>query len=386
MFSSPLVITLLGYSLLCFIGLASCLIGASLYDLKEAKIDNQIRKHPYTKKNRFRPLISIVVYISNNNQNVQACLESIRKSNYHHYEIIVVDDTNTINRNIKTIVTKFSTRYPKITIHLLQRRKKTTQISAIAAGIKKWGHGQLVINLAADALLDKQALRNSSRHFISNKLAVLVPNIQVAPSPSLIGLFQQFDQLVRSSAKKLISISGLKHMSTSFNIIYRRSSKVNLNSLQNTKYAHNVLVITAPKETCLGFLRSYYLAKLQAFSSLTVPGINFNKPSSLRKIVLGFYAILFQMVVILTPFVISYLFYLAAYFKQSALYGLSWTIFSLVLLSMVWSKNHITLFRKLRLTVLVPLMYIPFYIMSIFHLLVMYVVAVKSVLKKPKIA
>lgn len=58
--------------------------GLTLHDVREIRQDNEYRQHPYARKWRKRPLVSIVI----DGHPTQACLQSIRSWHYRNVQIV----------------------------------------------------------------------------------------------------------------------------------------------------------------------------------------------------------------------------------------------------------------------------------------------------------
>lgn len=357
-------------------GLASMIIGAGLYDIKEAKLKHNFLLHPYTNQNKLRHKILIIIYVGKNTNTVLNCLQSIYKSSYHNYEVIVVDDTHNSSTIIKSEVKTFELKYKNI--KLFRRRKITSRSNSIKAAIIKNNKNDLIMVINPDSILHKNALRNINRHFLAKQLKVLFPNEQIIFAFSLVSVYQSVNQLLKHSIKKLLSLIKSANLFEESCVVFRRSSKSKHHSsrLDLVKYGADVNIRIIPSKSWASLLLSFYghqknkNIKIKLFTELE----NIIKKDKFRdnqvyKLLLAIPINILLTCLFMTPLLITYMLYLATYFKLPIYYGVGWAIFSVLLLCLIIINNNIRSTEKLHLLLLVPLVYPIYYLIHTLRLI-----------------
>jgi poly-beta-1,6-N-acetyl-D-glucosamine synthase len=379
------------------------LIGASLYDLKEAKKRLGLKK---TRKKRYQPLISVIIPAHDEALVIERCLTSISKNAYKKYEVIVVNDAS--KDDTKQIVETFIKKHPKLKIRLLSKRKNVGRGGAINAGFKAHGKGELIMALDADCVLDKQALKNAVQHFEADPgISALAANIRVMEHPSILGILQEFEYLTAFRSKKFNVVSDSEYIVGGAGAVYRRDVFKQLKGFDESMwtedialslsiaqlgnkafrlyYASDVEIYTEPVPTYLGLFRQRYRWKLGSLQALFAHRDLFFKRGKDHSKALGWFrlplVIWGEIMLLLEPILVTYFLYLALNFRNPTLYGIVWLVMSLILAFTVWADERLPLRKKLRLTFFVPIMYPLFYIMSFIQIAAMF----KSVFNRKKI-
>ena len=118
------------------------------------------------KKNDY--FISIIIPTYNEENVIGNLIESIIKSNYKNYEIIVIDDNS--KDNTTKIVNKYANKYDNINL-LIKRGLKGKPQSLNEAYEKS--KGDIVLFLDADSILDKDYLESHICLFNDNKINMI---------------------------------------------------------------------------------------------------------------------------------------------------------------------------------------------------------------------
>lgn len=334
--------------------------------MREAKIKHINRARQYVKHNRHKRLISVVVYVNTVNQAVSECLESIRKNTQRSYEIILIDDTQSSEKALKVIADRFIKKYPKTKLHTLRRKKKTSSSAAINAGIKKFARGEIVLVIGGTYALDPDTLKNLSRQFTNKQLAIVNANIQTPFYPSLPALCDLYGQFIAAIPRKLFSTAGLPLHKSVSGYAYRRNTNLSrLYAKCIVKYADDVMLYRAPlkswKSLFTRIVSSWLIESNHTLAHRTQKN-RLTLKQYFSKIAHYFFRAICIALVITTPLVMSYLLYLAVYFKQTALFGLSWAIFTIVIMGVVMKINYLKLPHKILLVAVVPATYYMFYL------------------------
>lgn len=386
------------------------LIGMSLYDLLEANKQRERAKHPNIKRFRLKPLISIIIPAHNQASTIERCLQSIVKNSYRKFEIIIVDDAS--NDDTKIIVNKFIKSNPSRNIRLLSKRKRAGRGAAINYGFKKWAKGELIMALDADSVLDKQALNNIARHFTQNDISILAPNQRFLHHPSVIGLLQQFEYLVNVRPKKLNAALNAEYSIHGSGAVYNRdifkqlkgfdpyahspTASLSLaiankgNKQSRLFYASDAAVYNEPVIKYKDLFRLRYHRRLGNWQALVEhKRLLFSVDKNTTKTLTWFRLPLFiwgELMVLLEPLVLAYFIYIAVVLNQPLPLLLIWASMTFVLGFTVWADRQLALRQKLRLLVLLPIMYPMLIFMTVLQAttLIMSLLAIRKITRPNK--
>ena len=79
-----------------------------------------------------------------------------------------------------------------------------------------------------------------------------------------------------------------------------------------------------------------------------------------------------ELMLLLEPLLITYFLYLAIVFNKPFLFGITWLAVSFLLGFAIWADDQMTLRKKLRLAIYIPIMYGLLYIMTFIQVLAMF--------------
>ncbi len=335
-------------------------------------------RHPNAKQYRKKPLISVIVIAQNNEETIENTLNSIIKNTYRKHEVIVVDNAST-DATANT-VKDFIKGHRKYSIKLVSKRRPVLLKSAIEAALTKKPKGSLIMVLDGTSLLDKFALKTASQHFAEEDISVLIPSDRIQDYPGLIGLMQQFEQPLNVQSHKLglgIDSTGI---TGGYGTIYKRAALTRLKRFIGTTWADNkevekasksfanktlpsyfasdIVITHAPLEFYGDLLRNYYwriagnIATLSNQARLFTP---LSQPSIIRRI-RPFISVLSGLTLLIEPFVVGYLAYVAIHFKMPAFYLIVWLAMS-ALLGLALMKEQSSWRDRLKKALLLPIMY-----------------------------
>ncbi len=371
------------------ITLLAQVVGANLYDLREVKKQQRYNRTPQARRYRRRPLISVIVLTHNDEDKVEACLQSLLQSSYRKLEIIVVDAAS--QDKTKQLVKTRIAQNPKKVIRLFAKHATGNNNEAIAAGYQKYGSGELIMLLNAGGVVDNHALSKAVQHFNSdNRIGVLSPAYHIIPMPSVLGLFQKYENMVRFRAKKLISVTNSDYTGSGEGAIYRRSvflsllmsakgSRLNpvmvgLTMLQlgnkhvQSYYASDVVISTKPQQSLLAFYRYRYQIHAERLQALAAQRhLLFNHNANYTRFLTWFrlpFAICVEAATLVLPVLLGYSLYLAFALRQPQLLVLSWAVLALYLLFAIWGDDRLRFIQKAMYSLGIPVTYGLFYLVS----------------------
>ncbi|PJE65602.1 hypothetical protein COU91_00775 [Candidatus Saccharibacteria bacterium CG10_big_fil_rev_8_21_14_0_10_47_8] len=280
-------------------GATSVITGAAIYNVLAAKRQRRLLKHPFARRLRRRPLISVVVVDAECDANsLKQCLLSIAKNGYPKHEI------------------------------LLTGRTKNTSIIRTA----KQARGELIVVLYGPAELAPGVLKNVVWRFATDtKLRTLTLKQQSFSNASLPGLVQRFGELADGQLKKLLDVAGSRRRRYASDIvIYGRNRGA------------SAVIFRA------GAAKAVAPAVQKATGAIT---------AGLQRLWLAIGLLLG-----------SYGVYLALTRSTAYLLAIIWLGLSVFLWLAVWDDEHLKLWQKSKLSLLVPVMLGPLYLAALLRL------------------
>ncbi|MFC6601732.1 glycosyltransferase [Ectobacillus funiculus] len=144
----------------------------------------------------FQPLVSVIIAAYNEEKVISRTVQSILKSDYQHYEIIVVDDGSQ-DRTFAIVSENFSSNER---VHLI-RKKNGGKSSALNRGIQK-AKGDIIIAIDADTIISHKAMSLLVRHFIDKKVAAVSGNMRVGNMRNLLTISQHIEYVTGFNLEK----------------------------------------------------------------------------------------------------------------------------------------------------------------------------------------
>lgn len=381
-----------------FLHMGLYIIGANLYDIKQFVRHRRPLRKPAGKS----PLVSLVIPAYNEEASIERCLDSIRKNTYRKVEIFVHND-NSKDRTA-AIVRAYQKKYPHVQLRLVNRRRQIGKAEGANYCIKRYAKGDLVMTLDADCTLEKHAIKRAVDHFRDPKVVGVAANVKITDSPSVLGLLQQFEHMIGYRSKKFYTLANCEFVVGGVASTYRMdvlqraglydtdtqtediglSMKIVVQADKGERivYAADVLAMTDPVLTFKGLLRQRYRWKLGMIQNLLKYRRLFGNVSSRYSKSLTMYRIpmayLSELLLLLEPFLLGYLFYLSLTYHTNALFVGAYFTITLYVLMGIWPDEHMSIGKKVIQSLYAPIMYFVFYIMDIVQIL-----SILAVLAKP---
>lgn len=374
------------------------IIGASVYEVTQTKQRLQQKLHPYVRRYRLRPLVSVIVFAHSRTPVIEGCLDSVLQSSYRKLEIIVVDiDSCDTTRQL---VRQYATGHPKKSIRLYAKRRQTSQLDALTYAYKKYVNGELVVLLDTSHRVSKHALSQAAVHFqVDPRLGVLNPHFTVRARYSTVGLFQKFEQLLKYRSKKFNSAFNAEYVASSEGAIYttailgrllrlgaRRAgthTRLGLPMLQlgnkdvRSSYASDVVIYHAPAASFRAlFQQRYSVQRSRLLALMQSRRLFFTRDLSYSKFLTWFrlpFALVVGITALFIPVLATYFLYLAVSLHQPALLLAACLVVSVLVASAIWGDDQLGLRQKLAYCMLIPITYGWFFLLSFVSYLVILV-------------
>jgi cellulose synthase/poly-beta-1,6-N-acetylglucosamine synthase-like glycosyltransferase len=329
-------------------------IGAHVYDAREINKQRRLSLHPHARQYRRRPLISVIVSAHNDERVIERCLDSLSRSTYHKFEVIVIDSAS--QDQTKTIVKRFIAEHPRKAIRLFARKNVSQISTTIKIGYKKYGSGELILLLTAQDIVDRQALNKAVRYFnAESDIGAISLRRRLLSNLTAIGLLQHYIELLGHRSQKFTSMSHTGYISayvrTSGAAMYRRETLLGNNKLR-AYYASDVIAYTEPLPSLYRLMQKHYRLQLDHLQALR----------DRRRLVP--FTVCAGLAALCVPVLLSYFIYLAVSLHEPTFLLLSWVALSVWLLTAIWGDQQLRLWHKATYSTLIPVTYALFYIIS----------------------
>jgi glycosyltransferase involved in cell wall biosynthesis len=299
----------------------------SWYDFRLALIKKRTQQASDKLTKSRQPFITIVIYTQNHASSITRCLDSITKSRYTNYRIVVADHKST--DTTRQIAKAFAASHPKQSIKLYNARDTLSRNEVIQRAIKKVPASDYSMIIDGSVEITENALRSAMANFLINEnLDHLVLRNYSNAELSMRSLVPHFFGLTKNTIYKALSAVGFLRPTDSAVSI----TKQNTHNGPHT-YASDI---------------TYHQDKALVRS----------KPSIIRLLLTLIICILF------IPLV-GYWMWTAATLRSNLLLTLSWIVLSISLLAVIWSDSLVKINQKIELTVTVPFMYFFLYVHAV---------------------
>lgn len=173
--------------------------------------ERHISKEPPVLKRR--PLVSVLIPAHNEEETIADAVRSIFSNRYDNLEVIVINDAST--DGTKAVLQGLLREYPHL--RLLHLRKNMGKAHGLNLALAM-SHGEIIVTLDADSMLDERAIEWAVWHFITfprvgavtgnprvRNRSTLLAKIQTAEYSSVIGLIKRAQRLMG----KVMTVSGV---------------------------------------------------------------------------------------------------------------------------------------------------------------------------------
>jgi glycosyltransferase involved in cell wall biosynthesis len=325
-------------TILWFIGggtqLASGILGNIAYDLRRVRA---LRDTPATKQ---PANITVVLYVKNDREVIADTLTSLVRIPGHKLRVIVIDDAS--KDNSQKAVKQFISNHPSANIQFIAKRKSITNLAEAVRTAKKKISPGLVITLNASQTIDTEYIDTLIKRFSRlGSLQELRPAVHTSFQPAVTNVIAQFDGLTQNSSDKLAYALKASLPPRPESSVYT-SSYFNKSGTGNKSNSYGIhddsLALRQRIAPGLRTLtRSYHATIREQRPMLRVFGFSWN---------------------LLYVFGIGYFCYLAGSAGYTEPFILAWLLVSIIYAQCVFSAGYLRLAMKLKLMLLVPMMFV----------------------------
>ena len=176
-------------------------VSSVVYDLKTSRTS----QHSLKNKSRKRPKVTIILWVNNNEHNIEKSLKSIYKNNYRKIELIIIN--NASSDDSKNIINNFKKAYPKRDIRIINKRKSGMIHKSSVEAYKKYGHGIYVLFIEAGNQISGGLIRSGVSQLNSYEhLQAVSFNSRTCLDNTLSSLIQCFYLLCKDRVSKIYNL------------------------------------------------------------------------------------------------------------------------------------------------------------------------------------
>jgi glycosyltransferase involved in cell wall biosynthesis len=311
------------------IGSLLSIIAIIIYEVQKTQIKRKELAAPNSRKLRKKPLVSLVVNVNNGKENLDLCVQSIVKSSYRKYEVVLL---GTGSKKNKAVAEELKNKYPKKVFRTISGNKIPNWKSA-ASKCK----GELVIILNSDYMVKKTSIAEAVKLFTLNtNLQAINGSRWILPELSIRNLLQRINTFMNDYRQKCSSVFGVGKTDFRFVILRREALVKKTKGAVRIKYANNVAAYSASGNTKQSrFALLNYLACFMFF------------------------------------WVNTYFIYVAIAHRYPNLFALAWAFGLIGLTFIITLQDNMKFSQKLGMVLISPLLYLLIYLESFARFLVL---------------
>jgi biofilm PGA synthesis N-glycosyltransferase PgaC len=419
----PIIYLVVIANLLSMVHLGLFVVGANVYDIKQFRERKAKQRAAKANITLAHPLVSIVVPAYNESTGIRRTLDSIRRSSYKNIEIIVVNDGSRddtaeiaeqyIRSQQDTVTTSYMARsarsgrlYRRYTHHkvgvtdiVLVNQKNKGKGAAMNNGISNHAHGELVMCLDADSLLDPRAIEKAVRHFDDPTVMGVAANVRVMGGNNWLTLVQRFEHMIGYRSKKFYTLSKSEFIIGGVASTYRTAliKKIGMydtdtqtediglsmkliahegNRDKRIIYADDVLAMTEGVQTYRALLKQRYRWKLGCLQNLfKYRGLFLNDDAKYTRRLTVYrlpMAVLSELLLLTGPLMMAFLIYMSiSHHTFSIVLGAYITV-TLYTMWTIWPDEYMNNKQKMRMSAYGIVMYLLFFTMDIVQLVAVF--------------
>jgi biofilm PGA synthesis N-glycosyltransferase PgaC len=378
-----LIIILLG--LINVLRMSTLFILGDVYDFwmhRKAKVQALKRKRKY------KPMIDVVIAAFNEEQTIRRCLDSVYKSTYPKFRVIVGNDGST-DKTV-SIVEQFVAERGITNLEIVSQPNggKATILNRVIQTVVT---SPLVMTLDADSVLAADALEKVTAYFQDQQVMAVASNVKVLPSQTVLGNIQYIEYLMGYRLKKGYTMLGNEYIVGGIGSTFRRkimkkvgyydtdtvTEDIDLtmkivhqgNKHHKVIYGADVICYTEGVLSLKALFRQRFRWKYGRFQTLFKnKDLFFNRQRRYTKTLTFLqlpFVIYSELTFLFDPLLMGFLVYLSLRFQDVTSFQSIIAFFSFYSLAVIMTDEFIPLKRKLQMALFTPLAYFFFTIISV---------------------
>ena len=337
-------------------------------------------------------LVTIVVAAHNEEAVIVRTLDSIWRSTYRSFEVLVADDASTDLTG--RLVRDYQVRHPEMDLRIVRMHSNVGKGMALNAALRRHGRGQFVMTLDADSILEPDAITNALSYFDDPYVAGVAANVQILAETTVLGLLQRFEHMIGYRSKKLYSLLNCEFVVGGVASTYRMrvlrkvdfydtdtltediGLSMKITSMGNRRfrmvYGADVVAKTEGVLTLPALAKQRFRWKYGSLQNLVKYRAILLNPSSRYTGTLTYYrmpmAVLSEFTLLVSPLAWTYAVYWSLVTQTPALIVGAYATITAYTLLTVWMDENLTARERARLSIYAPTAYLLFYIMDLVQL------------------
>jgi glycosyltransferase involved in cell wall biosynthesis len=345
-------------------GLIAIFAGALRYDVRETARLRKLKLHPFSRANKRRPHITVVISTLNNAATIESCLGSIFIHNYRNVDVLITDRgsrDHTVN-----LIRNYIKQQKNRRIRFIANRSKAGNSHSLYHSIIKYGKGELLLTLPANYVLGDSALLRLAQRFAGDEnLAACNLDVHIIHGYNIANIFAQYRSFIARRIEKFQGASN-RIYSPGAAACYRtdvlnkmvskhESSRVQIGFAQDAaiyrlnESKHQTSGKIARDDWIGSFVQRPPNINTKLFDAVKALGKNFQLAAR--------------------PLILTYLLYLALKLHEPKLLLTALGILSSILLLSIWDSPERGAAKKTALALGIPLTFSLFYFESLLKLL-----------------
>jgi biofilm PGA synthesis N-glycosyltransferase PgaC len=381
-------------SALYVIHLGLYLVSANFYDIWQFRRQNMpqgSKRNQGTLKGD--ELVSIIIAAYNEHQVIVRSLESLRKSDYPNFEVLVGDNASI--DGTKQLIHDFALRHPEMNLKVYRMPGNLGKGGALNALLKRYVKGTFVMTLDADSVVRSDTISNAVSYFSDPTIAGVAANVRIMDEPTILGVLQKFEHMIGYRSKKMYSLLNCEFVVGGVASTYRRDvlkevgyydidtmtedigMSIKIATLGNLThrmvYGADVVAMTEGVRSLNALIRQRFRWKYGNFQNLIkYRSLIFNNdPRFTRSLTIYRIpmALLSEVVLLMAPFAWMYVLYMALIqYNLTLIIGAYATITFYMLLT-IWLDENLRPMGRLRLSGYAFISYFLFLIMDVVQII-----------------
>lgn len=337
-------------------------------------------------------LVTVVIAAHNEEAVIVRTLESIRRSTYRSFEVLVADDAS--GDLTGRLVRDYQLRHPEMDLRIVRMKKNVGKGAALNAALRRHARGQFVMTLDADSIIRRDAIKNALSYFEDPHVAGVAANVQIMEETTALGILQRFEHMIGYRSKKLYSLLNCEFVVGGVASTYRMrvlrkvdfydtdtltediGLSAKITNLGNRRfrlvYGADVVAKTEGVHTFRALAKQRYRWKYGSIQNLIKYRAMTLNTSRRYSRTLTYYrmpmALLSEFTLLVSPLAWTYAIYWSlATYTPALIIGAYATITAYTLLTILMDEN-LSLREQMRLCMYAPTAYFLFYIMDLVQL------------------
>jgi biofilm PGA synthesis N-glycosyltransferase PgaC len=389
-FSTALFYLFCFTSVIYILHLGFYLIGASFYDIWLQRRQSAIEKKHKTAI--WLPEVVVLVPAHNEEKVIVRCLDSIFRSTYGNFSVIVANDAST--DSTKHVAKLYAELHPDYKLRIVNRRTNVGKGSVLNYVLRHYVKSELVMMLDADSVLAPTAIEKAVNYFENPKIVGVAANVQIMNEHTTLSVLQKFEHMIGYRSKKAYSLTNCEFVIGGVASTYRTSvirsvgfydtdtqtedislsMKIVMKGNKENRiiYAADVMAATEPVESFAALFRQRYRWKYGSLQNIykhrELIGKNDSRYTSMLTIYRMPMALLTEATMLLLPLTWAYAIYLTIAEKSLLLFLGAYLTVTLYMFLTLWYDEHLSIIERMYLTIYVPIAYFIFYIMDVIQI------------------